>query len=173
MTDTTLNLAQIGQIAGVGRAAVVNWRRRNPDFPEQVGGTEISPLFARAAAEQWLHDRDLMPLPPGQAPPPATVTFDNGTVLTVHGAQLHSPAHPWRGGEGYEEFTGYIEHDRPGVPWPTVSVRIDFPDGRAPYAVASADVDISGFGGHMDFLRLMWPVDRGAALPSAESQNGD
>ncbi|WP_326771095.1 hypothetical protein OG978_45875 (plasmid) [Streptomyces sp. NBC_01591] len=50
----TLNLSQIGQRAGVGRAAVVNWRRRHPDFPEPVGGTDESPQFGAGEAEAWL-----------------------------------------------------------------------------------------------------------------------
>ncbi|MFD5769872.1 hypothetical protein ACFWIN_29225 [Streptomyces sp. NPDC127049] len=42
-------LAEVARIAGVGRAAVVNWRRRHPDFPEPVGGTPVHPTFARSA----------------------------------------------------------------------------------------------------------------------------
>ncbi|WP_331750808.1 MULTISPECIES: hypothetical protein [unclassified Streptomyces] len=50
----TLNLSQIGRRAGVGRLAVVNWRRRHPDFPEPVGGTDESPQFGAGEAEAWL-----------------------------------------------------------------------------------------------------------------------
>ncbi|MFC7310811.1 hypothetical protein ACFQVC_42185 [Streptomyces monticola] len=52
----TVNLAQFGQRAGVGRAAVVNWRRRHPDFPVQVGGSAEHPEFDTDAADQWLRD---------------------------------------------------------------------------------------------------------------------
>jgi SAM-dependent methyltransferase len=46
--------AGIARLAGVGRAAVSNWRRRHADFPRPVGGTEASPSFALAEVEEWL-----------------------------------------------------------------------------------------------------------------------
>ncbi|MFD7980532.1 N-6 DNA methylase [Streptomyces sp. NPDC059071] len=46
--------AGIARLAGVGRAAVSNWRRRHADFPKPVGGTETSPSFALADVEDWL-----------------------------------------------------------------------------------------------------------------------
>ncbi|MFI1814078.1 N-6 DNA methylase [Streptomyces sp. NPDC020422] len=46
--------AGIARLAGVGRAAVSNWRRRHADFPKPVGGTETSPSFALADVEEWL-----------------------------------------------------------------------------------------------------------------------
>ncbi|MEV5972636.1 N-6 DNA methylase [Streptomyces sp. NPDC051921] len=46
--------AGIARLAGVGRAAVSNWRRRHADFPKPVGGTETSPSFALADIEAWL-----------------------------------------------------------------------------------------------------------------------
>jgi hypothetical protein len=46
--------ADIARIAGVGRAAVSNWRRRHPDFPAPVGGPPNSPTFALADVEAWL-----------------------------------------------------------------------------------------------------------------------
>ncbi|MDQ1010317.1 hypothetical protein QFZ82_004802 [Streptomyces sp. V4I23] len=49
--------AGIARLAGVGRAAVSNWRRRHADFPKPVGGTETSPSFALADVEQWLRDQ--------------------------------------------------------------------------------------------------------------------
>ena len=45
---------EIARLAGVGRAAVSNWRRRHPDFPRPVGGTDSSPTFALADVESWL-----------------------------------------------------------------------------------------------------------------------
>ncbi|MFI0743421.1 hypothetical protein ACH4PU_35935 [Streptomyces sp. NPDC021100] len=56
-----VNMSQIAAIAWVGRAAVKNWRRRHPDFPPQVGGTDESPVFVRAVAEAWLDDHHLHP----------------------------------------------------------------------------------------------------------------
>ncbi|MGW3492509.1 N-6 DNA methylase [Streptomyces sp. NPDC001020] len=51
---TEVTAAGIARLAGVGRAAVSNWRRRHPDFPKPVGGTETSPSFALAEVEDWL-----------------------------------------------------------------------------------------------------------------------
>ncbi|MFD8951936.1 N-6 DNA methylase [Streptomyces xanthophaeus] len=46
--------AEVARLAGVGRAAVSNWRRRHPDFPKPVGGSETSPSFALTEVEHWL-----------------------------------------------------------------------------------------------------------------------
>ncbi|MFG2799579.1 N-6 DNA methylase [Streptomyces pseudovenezuelae] len=51
---TEVTAAGIARMAGVGRAAVSNWRRRHADFPRPVGGTETSPSFALAEVESWL-----------------------------------------------------------------------------------------------------------------------
>lgn len=88
----------------------------------------------------------------------ATVTFESGYVLTVYGAELQQfPGHYGR----TWQFGGHIEKGRtgPGVPWPRASARIEQP-GREPYDVTDVSVDISHGGGPMDFLRLMWPVER-------------
>ncbi|MFF2926861.1 N-6 DNA methylase [Streptomyces celluloflavus] len=52
-----MTAAGIARLAGVGRAAVSNWRRRHADFPQPVGGTETSPAFALGEVEQWLRDQ--------------------------------------------------------------------------------------------------------------------
>ncbi|TDD37982.1 SAM-dependent methyltransferase [Actinomadura sp. KC06] len=57
MTDDEAVLvppAEIARMAGVTRAAVSNWRRRHPDFPEAAGGTAAAPLFALAEVRRWL-----------------------------------------------------------------------------------------------------------------------
>ncbi|MFF9901174.1 class I SAM-dependent DNA methyltransferase [Streptomyces longispororuber] len=51
---TEVTAAGIARLAGVGRAAVSNWRRRHADFPKPVGGTDTSPSFALAEVERWL-----------------------------------------------------------------------------------------------------------------------
>ncbi|QFQ97954.1 N-6 DNA methylase [Streptomyces phaeolivaceus] len=51
---TEVTAADIARLAGVGRAAVSNWRRRHADFPKPVGGTETSPAFALGEVEEWL-----------------------------------------------------------------------------------------------------------------------
>ncbi|MEV5598942.1 hypothetical protein [Streptomyces sp. NPDC052496] len=149
-------LAHIARMAGVGRAAVVNWRRRHGGL-DATGGTAESPTFPRAAAEQWLRDLGKFPEPGPDGPLlKATVTFP---TITVYGPELHSPALPWSGGADYEEFSGYLDPERPGIPWPTASARINHP-GRPPYEVTDADVDISCYGGRMEFLKLTWPAAR-------------
>ncbi|MET9055123.1 N-6 DNA methylase [Streptomyces bacillaris] len=54
---TEVTAAGIARLAGVGRAAVSNWRRRHADFPKPVGGTETSPSFALSEVERWLRDQ--------------------------------------------------------------------------------------------------------------------
>ncbi|GAB3360207.1 N-6 DNA methylase [Amycolatopsis echigonensis] len=49
--EATVTSAEIARLANVGRAAVSNWRKRHPDFPEPVGGTST---FRRDEVEQWL-----------------------------------------------------------------------------------------------------------------------
>ncbi|MEV4556995.1 N-6 DNA methylase [Kitasatospora sp. NPDC049285] len=49
--------AEIARLAGVGRAAVSNWRRRHADFPKPAGGTETSPTFRLDQVEQWLREQ--------------------------------------------------------------------------------------------------------------------
>src|SRR5688500_9760585 len=51
-----VSLAEIARIAGVGRAAVSNWRRRHDSFPTRIGGTDVSPQFSLAEVERWLRD---------------------------------------------------------------------------------------------------------------------
>jgi hypothetical protein len=54
MTGEVVTAADIARLAGVGRAAVSNWRRRHGDFPRPVGGSPTSPTFALDAIEAWL-----------------------------------------------------------------------------------------------------------------------
>ncbi|MEU0559373.1 N-6 DNA methylase [Dactylosporangium sp. NPDC006015] len=64
--DPTITAAEIARLAGVGRAAVSNWRKRHADFPAPVGGTPASPEFDVAEIERWLHRQ-------GKAPQLSTV----------------------------------------------------------------------------------------------------
>ncbi|GAA4206769.1 N-6 DNA methylase [Microbispora amethystogenes] len=52
--DVHVTAADIARMAGVGRAAVSNWRRRHDDFPQPVGGTSTSPAFSLAEVRDWL-----------------------------------------------------------------------------------------------------------------------
>ncbi|MEU6060337.1 N-6 DNA methylase [Streptomyces sp. NPDC047097] len=54
MSEPTITAAEIARIAGVGPAAVSNWRRRYPEFPIPVGGTAGSPLFSLSEVVDWL-----------------------------------------------------------------------------------------------------------------------
>ncbi|MGW1643078.1 hypothetical protein [Streptomyces lavendulae] len=58
-----LLLAGVARIARVGRAAVVQWRRRCDDFPAPVGGTGAHPEFDRAAVLAWLLAHGKIELP--------------------------------------------------------------------------------------------------------------
>lgn len=51
-----VSLAEIARIAGVGRAAVSNWRRRHGSFPGRIGGSDVSPQFSLAEVEMWLRE---------------------------------------------------------------------------------------------------------------------
>ncbi|WP_414506542.1 N-6 DNA methylase [Streptomyces sp. NEAU-L66] len=53
-----VTLAEIARLAGVGRAAVSNWRRRHESFPARIGGTDVSPQFSLTEIETWLRDNN-------------------------------------------------------------------------------------------------------------------
>ncbi|SCL28681.1 N-6 DNA Methylase [Micromonospora pallida] len=57
----TVTAAEIARLAGVGRAAVSNWRKRHADFPVPVGGVPASPEFDLAQVEQWLRAQGKLP----------------------------------------------------------------------------------------------------------------
>ncbi|MFJ8016709.1 hypothetical protein [Streptomyces sp. NPDC096339] len=55
----------LAEVARVGRAAVVNWRRRHADFPAPAGGTDVHPQFDRTAVVAWLLAHDKIEVPVG------------------------------------------------------------------------------------------------------------
>ncbi|MGW3895687.1 N-6 DNA methylase [Micromonospora profundi] len=59
--NPTITAAEIARLAGVGRAAVSNWRKRHSDFPAPVGGTTASPEFDLIQVEQWLRAQGKLP----------------------------------------------------------------------------------------------------------------
>ncbi|MEV4665451.1 N-6 DNA methylase [Micromonospora echinofusca] len=61
MKTPTVTAAEIARLAGVGRAAVSNWRKRHPDFPSPVGGTTASPEFDLIEVERWLRGQGKLP----------------------------------------------------------------------------------------------------------------
>lgn len=54
--ENLVSAADVARLAGVGRAAVSNWRRRHPDFPEPVSGSAGS-RFRLAEVERWLRSQ--------------------------------------------------------------------------------------------------------------------
>lgn len=58
---TVVTAAEIARLAGVGRAAVSNWRRRHADFPEPVLGTRANPVFRLDEVERWLRLQGKLP----------------------------------------------------------------------------------------------------------------
>ncbi|MEU6857917.1 N-6 DNA methylase [Glycomyces sp. NPDC046736] len=60
-SGATITLTDLARLAGVGRNAVSNWRRREPDFPAPVDDSTRRPRFSLAALEDWAaaHGREL------------------------------------------------------------------------------------------------------------------
>ncbi|MEU6217369.1 N-6 DNA methylase [Streptomyces sp. NPDC047022] len=91
--ETEVTAAGIARLAGVGRAAVSNWRRRHSDFPKPVGGTETSPSFSLGEVEDWLrHQGKLAEVPlrervwqqlAGHPDGPVTALVHVGCVLVL------------------------------------------------------------------------------------------
>jgi hypothetical protein len=68
MSDSpaTVTASGIASLAGVGRAAVSNWRRRYADFPQPVGGAGTSPSFDLRSVENWLQEQGKVPEIPAE-----------------------------------------------------------------------------------------------------------
>jgi type I restriction-modification system DNA methylase subunit len=49
-----ISMADIARLAGQSRAAVGNWKSRNPDFPPERGRGPRGPLYDRAEVTRWL-----------------------------------------------------------------------------------------------------------------------
>ncbi|WP_328966170.1 hypothetical protein [Streptomyces virginiae] len=81
-------LAEVARIARVGRAAVVNWRRRNPDFPDPVAGTGVHPQFECRAVVAWLLAHDKIEVPTG---PTIAALVLAGAGGTPHRFRLDDP----------------------------------------------------------------------------------
>ncbi|MGH3272955.1 MAG: N-6 DNA methylase, partial [Streptosporangiaceae bacterium] len=99
--EHTMTAAAIARLAGVGRAAVSNWRHRHPDFPAPVGGSLASPTFSRAEVQAWL-------VSTGKAGQLATAgRTDTGTQRVAD--PLARP------GSGSDEQAWRAEQERPGA----------------------------------------------------------
>ncbi|RSN31733.1 SAM-dependent methyltransferase [Amycolatopsis sp. WAC 01416] len=53
-TSALVTAAEIAKLAGVTRAAVSNWRKRYPDFPEPASGAGGRALYALSEIDLWL-----------------------------------------------------------------------------------------------------------------------
>ncbi|SDT42486.1 N-6 DNA Methylase [Streptomyces sp. TLI_053] len=96
----SVTLAEIARIAGVGRAAVSNWRRRYPNFPSPVGGSDASPQFLLAEVERWLDQEKKGKTAAGRLErlwPQVEALGDRnsmGTLVAVVGAELSPSGDP-------------------------------------------------------------------------------
>ncbi|MBT2385668.1 hypothetical protein [Streptomyces sp. ISL-11] len=84
-------------LAGVGRAAVMNWRRQHEDFPDPMGGTDVRPQFDRRAAMDWLLAPGTIAVPTGM---PAASLVVAGAVRTGSASMTHGWSRRRRGREG-------------------------------------------------------------------------
>ncbi|MFE2326674.1 hypothetical protein ACFXD5_22555 [Streptomyces sp. NPDC059385] len=102
-------LAEVAGMARVGRAAVVNWRRRHPDFPAPTAGTETHPEFERAGVVAWLLAHDKITLPAGAGQAALLVRGDMGATGRFRLAA------PWLGLaddiEGTDQLSGWVADD--------------------------------------------------------------
>jgi len=71
-----ITAAAIARLAGVGRAAVSNWRKRYPGFPAPAGGSPNSPTFDRTEVLTWLKET-------GKADQLATAGRTDGGTIQV------------------------------------------------------------------------------------------
>jgi N-6 DNA Methylase len=71
-----ITAAAIARLAGVGRAAVSNWRKRYPGFPKPAGGSPSSPAFDRTEVLTWLKET-------GKADQLATAGRTDGGTIRV------------------------------------------------------------------------------------------
>jgi len=78
-----ITAAAIARLAGVGRAAVSNWRKRYPEFPKPVGGSPNSPTFDRAEILTWLKET-------GKADQLATAGRTDGGTIRVGASRANS-----------------------------------------------------------------------------------
>ena len=95
-----MTAAAIARLAGVGRAAVSNWRRRYPEFPKPISGSSTSPTFSRTEVEAWLKAT-------GKADQLAT------SGRTETGTQLISGS-TWAHDDRYDEPVLNVRHEMAG-----------------------------------------------------------
>lgn len=82
-----ITAAAIARLAGVGRAAVSNWRKRYPEFPKPAGGSPSSPTFDRVEVLTWLKET-------GKADQLATAGRTDGGTLRIGASSTQQPERP-------------------------------------------------------------------------------
>lgn len=55
--EDLIGIFEIAELGGVGPSAVVNWRKRSPDFPRPVVELKSGPVFQRDKIRAWLKKR--------------------------------------------------------------------------------------------------------------------
>jgi hypothetical protein len=148
--------AEIARLAGVGPAAVSNWRRRHDDFPQPVGGTDRSPRFRLGEVQAWLaaHGRDLDVGPDLRLWHAMDAVRDGITIAdatTVVGSLLfHLRSHPDTPAPGDDDGWSALLADAARVapqPLPVVDIAQVRPLLEATYAVASGPSAADAFEG--------------------------
>ncbi|MGV9315163.1 hypothetical protein ACWDR0_23715 [Streptomyces sp. NPDC003691] len=150
-----VTLAYMARRVGVGRAAVVNWRRQHDDFPAAAeGGTEESPLFDREEVDAWLLAHDKISNEPRTSPPPpppAVIDFGEGCTVEMRGPSLDPKRH------GTLVLGGYVDQEWEPRCWPYADFTTELAGERL--VVEQAHVDLKGYGiGTWRYLRLTWEV---------------
>lgn len=154
----TVAAYDIARLAGVGRAAVSNWRRRYPDFPRPVGGSTASPLYAMSEVEEWLerHGKQFRPQPADRL-----------------WQQIRGTVEDLRLGELIADVGAFLVFLRRSPQrWRTLSRRTDDALSTAlPPALARAVPELPDRFGDLD---PQWvPVLRAAARAAGDQHHGD
>ncbi|ARP71824.1 restriction endonuclease subunit M [Streptomyces pluripotens] len=174
---TEVTAAGIARLAGVGRAAVSNWRRRHADFPKPVGGTETSPSFALAEVEAWLRKQGKLAEVPlrervwqqlaGHPEGPLVALVHVGCVLLL----IHERPTVWL--EASAGSDARLAAMLPGVLEDALAPRFGGPSGRAVHrgrSVGGAEaVNASQQARNVNTLQAAPAVDPGPVPPVANS----
>ncbi|NKZ01090.1 N-6 DNA methylase [Nocardiopsis alborubida] len=106
---TLVSRAQLARYAGVSRAAVTNWRKRGPDFPEPADAERE--LFDLDQVADWLSSR-AVPVNARQPHEPTGTTYADRVRASIRaqgtGEPLPSSA-PDAGGEGFDKTVREVE----------------------------------------------------------------
>lgn len=91
MTADLLGIHEIAELAGVTKAAVINWRKRSTDFPKPIVELKSGPVFSSGQIQSWLKRRKIP-----MCTVIATINLKGGvakTTTTVGLAELLASTH--------------------------------------------------------------------------------